>query len=117
VAKNLLIMKKTILLLAFLGAVTMSASAQNPVNPVRKKTVVITECSNTATNPVSYQTDNSSETGDVLDIIQKQSENTVIYPLVRMAQMVRAKIETMKHQKHHHIIIIRKTVNSNKTTL
>jgi len=86
-------MKKIIFTLAMLAVVTVSASATGAGTP-RKEKVIVKEC--------GYVSDSeSTEMNTVLDRIQKESENTVIYPLLRMTQMVREKVQALKFEAKH----------------
>lgn len=88
--------KTATLLIAFL-AITSLTFAQTAKGGNKKTTevkiVLITnDCNKLSMQP---QIKIENKTQNILDILQKESEETVIYPLVQLAHRIREKVQAM----------------------
>ncbi|GDX52308.1 hypothetical protein LBMAG27_13550 [Bacteroidota bacterium] len=99
--KNFSPMKKfatiLIVLLAIAPAMTFAQTGDGRNNKKTQTTevkivLVTNDCSKTAMQ-TEIKTENKTQ--NVLDILQKESEETVIYPLVQLAHRIQQKIQAM----------------------
>ena len=58
---------------------------------IQTSEVKIIACTNSCTQEIKTE----SKGQNILDILQKESEETVIYPLVQFARKIRAKVQAM----------------------
>ncbi len=81
-----------IILLSFAPALTFAQTANEGNNKKPKTTEVkIILVNNNCTSEVKSE----SKTQSILDMLQKESEETVIYPLVQLAHRIREKVQSM----------------------
>lgn len=81
-----------IVLLSIAPALTFAQSANDGKNKKAQTTEVkIILVNNNCTSEVKSET----KAQNILDILQKESEETVIYPLVQLAHRIREKVQNM----------------------
>ena len=106
---------KYVFTIALAAVFFTNASAQNP--ELQVSLVRLTQTTNVQPTGATGTTDQMQA---VLDRLQAETENTVIYPLVRMSQLTKAKLDSLnKKQKNEKRERIRtnntkRTVNPNR---
>jgi hypothetical protein len=83
---------KYVLTALFAAALLSNTSAQTP--DVRVS--VVRTVRTASIEPVSADTNTNTTTQVILDKLQQESENSVLYPLVRMSQLAIEKVEGLK---------------------
>jgi len=95
-------MKKLIPIIVFLALTPVFSTGQSSTGTrnVSFTEIKMVQCSGTATQEIKSE----SKTENVLDMLQKESEETVFYPLVTLAKKVEERFSNKNHKKHKSMV-------------